>query len=512
MKRISKIIVRINFKQAFSKRFLFLTFLLAFLVGVGWRSWFNPDFDWVLFLTALMLVFFLLGLKYQRLAFGGILLLGLLLGWWRFELGIKPLDQNQIAFYNGQKITWRGTIIGEPDQRLDQTKLTFKAKQIFLDNRWQNISGRVLVKASIYPQYNYGDNLEIKCLLKTPEKIDNFDYQAYLSRYGIESLCSYPKITDLRNNTGQKWYTAILKFKTRSVEIINRQLPEPQAGILTATLLGTKQSIPADWSMVFQRTGTTHIIAISGSHITLIVAIIMAILLAVGLGRHQAFYAALGVLAVFIILIGAPAAALRAGLMGFFVLWALKLGRLQQSGPGLILVADLMLLANPLLLKADAGFQLSCLAVGGLIWLRPLLLPIFKWVPENLGLRESLTMTLAAQISTWPLLAFSLGKVSLVGLIANLVIVPVAAWILITGLAGLTLALLLPFLSSIAFWPAWLGLTYLMKSAAIFSAWRWGFFETPGGMSFWLGISYVLLIGAVSLIYLILKFRPIKNV
>jgi len=511
-RRISKIQPRINLHIQPEKVLLFQVFLLALMVGVGLHAWGSLNFFWMCGLTAAMLVSFLLSFKYRRLAVLGFLFLGLLLGWWRFELGIRPLTAQKIAFYNNQAaVLWRGEIASEPDQRLTHTKLTVKARQIFLEGEWRAIGGQVLVMTGLYPHYNYGDNLEFKCQLKTAEPIDNFDYQAYLSRYGINSLCVYPKAASRGFNSGQKWYNAILKFKAKAVAVIVRNLPEPQAGILTATLLGTKQSIPAEWNTVFQRTGTTHVIAISGSHITVIVAIIMAILLAAGLSRHQAFYVALAALALFIILIGAPAAAVRAGLMGFFVLWALKLGRLQQSGPGLILVAIIMLLLNPQILRADAGFQLSCLAVAGLIWLRPLLLPLFQWVPETLALRESLTMTLAAQISTWPLLAFGLGKVSIVGLLANLVIVPAAAWILITGLAGLTLALALPFLAGMAFWPAWLGLTYLMKSAAFFSAWPGGYFETPGGQNLWLGVSYLILTVIISTIYYLIKRRHAIN-
>ncbi len=425
----------------------------------------------------------------------GIGLLGLFLGWWRFEVGLKPISPGQIRFYNNEAaVQWRGAVVGEPDARVNQIKLTMAAREIFLDGQWRKIGGKVLVSVGLYPGYEYGDNLELKCKLETPERIDNFDYQAYLERYGVGSLCAYPKIVAVRGNTGEKWYAAILKFKTRSVELINRNLPEPQAGILGAMLLGNKRGVPKEWTQIFQRVGTTHIIAISGAHINLIVAIVMAVLLGAGVSRKLAFYVVTIFLVGFVILIGAPAAAVRAGIMGFLVLWALKIGRLQHSGGALLLVAVLMLFINPQILRADTGFQLSCLAVAGLIWLRPLLMPWFKWVPEILGLRESLIMSLAAQITTWPLLTFGMGKTSLIGLVANLAIVPAATWILTTGLVGLALALALPFLASVAFWPAWLGLTYMMKAGAWFATCPWGYWERAQSSSLGLALGYLILL------------------
>jgi competence protein ComEC len=138
-------------------------------------------------------------------------------------------------------------------------------------------------------------------------------------------------------------------------------------------------------------------------------------MLAIGLSRKQAFYLAVLLLVIFIILVGVPASAMRAGLMGFFVLWALKLGRLNKITNAIILAGAIMLLINPKLLRYDIGFQLSFLAILGLIYFYPL---INDWMikikmPKLKGGREIFSMTIAAQVFTLPITAYNFSTVSL---------------------------------------------------------------------------------------------------
>jgi len=142
---------------------------------------------------------------------------------------------------------------------------------------------------------------------------------------------------------------------------------------------------------------------------------------------------------------------------------------LAKSTNALLLAASLMILLNPKILRDDAGFQLSFLAVLGLIYFSPLFTDKFKNLPSTLGLKDALQTTLAAQLATMPFIIYNFGRLSLVGSLTNLLVVPASAPLTIFGSFSLLLVLVFPNLSFYFFLPNWLMLTYIIKVVEIFS-------------------------------------------
>ncbi len=191
--------------------------------------------------------------------------------------------------------------------------------------------------------------------------------------------------------------------------------------------------------------------------------VLLFLALAIGLWRNQAFYFVLIILILYITMIGAPASAVRAGIMAGLLLLAQKVGRLRSANRAVVFAATIMLLINPLLLKSDVGFQLSFVAVLGIIYLKPIFdQKISKW-PNPYFLKDILTMTLAAQLSTLPILIFHFGRLSLISPLANLLIVPLLPLIMISGIILVFSGLIWLPLAKIIAWPAWLLLSYVIK-------------------------------------------------
>ena len=191
--------------------------------------------------------------------------------------------------------------------------------------------------------------------------------------------------------------------------------------------------------------------------------ILLFLALAIGLWRSQAFYFVLIILILYIFMIGAPASAVRAGIMAGLLLLAQKVGRLRTADRAVIFAATIMLCINPLLLKSDVGFQLSFLAVLGIVYLKPILDDKTKKWPNPFRLKDILTMTLAAQLATLPVLIFHFGRLSLISPLANLMIVPLLPVIMILGIVLSFTGLLWLSLAKIIAWPVWLLLTYVVK-------------------------------------------------
>lgn len=353
-----------------------------------------------------------------------------------------------------QTIALEGVIVNEPEQRINQQKFEFKAEEI---------PGRILITTEIYPEYHYGDKLEISGCLREPAVFEDFDYRQYLAKDKIYSVIYSPAIKLLGHNQANWIYQIIFNFKDKLRKNIEKTLLPPQSSVLKAIFLGDKWGLADDLKEKLNITGTRHIVAISGMHMIIMSQILLFLALAVGLWRGQAFYFVLIFLILYIIMIGAPASAIRAGIMAGLLLLGQKIGRLRSADRAVVFAATAMLAINPSLLKADVGFQLSFMATLSIIYLKPILdAKTVRW-PNPWRLKDILTMTLAAQLGTLPILVFHFGRLSLVSPLANLLIVPFLPLIMVSGIILSFTGLFWLGLAKIIAWPVWFLLNYLVK-------------------------------------------------
>ncbi len=456
-----------------SRSKIFLILNVCFIIGVAVHSFFYAPvfFSYIIFLIALILIFLFWQNKIWRLLL--FCLIFIFIGFFRYELSIKKNSPDKIQYYNDKKITFASLVTNEPDIRVDNIKLTVASRYILGQGSGQNkkISGLVLVTAPLYPAFRYGDFLKITCSLQAPAPFSGFSYDRYLARYDIYSLCYQPEIVKLGENYGNYFLAKIFEFKNRLINLINLSLPEPHASLFSALLLGVRRTIPPELLQNFNTIGITHLIAISGQHIILIMNILMSIAPFFYLKRKVAFYLISFFIIFYITLIGFPASAVRAAIMGFLLLLAQYLGRLNKSAAGLIFVASLMIFINPKLLRDDVGFQLSCAAVLGLIYFLPIINRRLEFIPEKLSIfSEALSMTIAAQIMTLPLIIYQFGRLSIISVLANVLIVPTMSIILPAGFLALLLASFLPAASIYLFFPVYLVLSYIIILTNFFAS------------------------------------------
>jgi competence protein ComEC len=192
-----------------------------------------------------------------------------------------------------------------------------------------------------------------------------------------------------------------------------------------------------------QNSGTSHLVAISGYNITVIIVALMALLMV--FGRRNAFIITLLVTVGFVILTGASASVVRGAIVGLIALFGRVIDRRANQTNLLLLSATIILLLNPLMLLYDYGFLLSFTAFAGLVYISPLFDYLFKKdkfiskIPEFIS--NVLKETLSAQVMTLPLLLFAFGKFSLVAPLSNVLILPMIPLAmlltLVVGLGGI---------------------------------------------------------------------------
>jgi competence protein ComEC len=260
-------------------------------------------------------------------------------------------------------------------------------------------------------------------------------------------------------------------FKDKFKETTRKFISSPQQGLLEALFFGDEENISKEWKNKINTVGVRHIAAVSGMNITIISSLILSFALGLGMWRKQAFYFSIILIILYILMIGAPASAVRAGILGGLFMLGQHLGRFSAASRAIVSAAAFMLLLNPLLLKIDIGFQLSFLAMLGIIYLQPIFSNVFKKIPNPniFPLSSTLSTTLAAQVLTMPILIYNFGYISSVSPITNILIVPIISPLtIIIFLFGLSAMIFLP-LGFILSWLVWLSLTYIVFIINLFS-------------------------------------------
>ncbi|MDX1665404.1 MAG: DNA internalization-related competence protein ComEC/Rec2 [Candidatus Promineifilaceae bacterium] len=384
----------------------------------------------------------------------------------RYMLSQPTIDEQRPSFYHGKQVMLTGIVVAPPERREFTRNLLVEVEAIAAGGRApQAGKGRVLVRVHPLAEAGYGSRVEVSGRLQEAE-----GPMAYLARRGVESWMNYPTLTIVGAREGNPLYQILFTFRAEARETINRLLPEPQAGLLRGILLGEASSLPPDLAEAFRVTGMTHIIAISGFNIMLLVGVLFQ-----GsrlfTGIRPAALLAMGGVALYTIFVGAGPSVVRAALMGaVFLATRRLLGRPSYPYASLFLAALVMTLVQPRILW-DAGFQLSFAATLGLMrFVGPLERQTRSFLERRVGrewavggtrlLSEAVLVTLAAQLLTLPLILFHFGRLSLASLPANLLILPAQPAVMVVGGLATLVGMVLPALGQVLGWIAWLFLAY----------------------------------------------------
>jgi competence protein ComEC len=430
----------------------------------------------------LCLIPFLLQYK-KHLLIAGFCLFALLGGCIRLQSSLPVINEQQLQFYNDKgTVELEGMVCTEPEAGNTTSTLQLSDGEIQINGAKKEISGKALIRVSRYQEYHYGDTLKVTGKLETPPQFDDFDYKGYLARQEIYSVINYPEIEILDTGRGCKPLAWIYSLRNRLSQSLSLALPEPQASLAQGILLGLRGNIPYSLNQAFSRTGTAHVLAISGINIS----IVIGMLLAAGIwifGKRYSIYIWLALLTIWLyaLVTGMNPPVVRGAIMGSMFLLAEYLGRQRSASTALAFAAAVMVGIEPQVLW-DASFQLSFLAMAGLIFLAPY---FQSWARKGIAvtigregaaaslcnfIADSFAVTLAAILATWPVIAYYFGVVSFVGLPATFFALLTLPGIIITSALVAGAGLLAPFLAQALGWIAWLFLSYFILVVQAFDA------------------------------------------
>lgn len=340
---------------------------------------------------------------------------------------------SELAQFYDQNVYLQGTVVDVTDASSGQ-QLTLADIDISQENYFLKINilnDRILVFAPSYPPILYGQKISLSCIPQKPGLVDDFHYDRYLATKKIYATCFSRASPVVIAGNDTSFYKSILQIRASIIAHINKTFGEPHASLLAGLLLGENR-FSEIWQNRFLQTGTTHIVAASGYNVSAVVWIVMGAFASIGVKRQQAFAFLIGAIAGYIILAGAEAAVVRAGVMGILVMISRFIGRSSTMFNVLLLTASVMLLINPLVLF-NAGFQLSMLSTIALIYVAPKFEPFFSWLPKTLEIRSSVVATLSATSLALPVLILNFKSFSFVSITANLLILPLVPYAMASG-------------------------------------------------------------------------------
>ena len=344
--------------------------------------------------------------------------------------------------------------------------------------------GKIYFKSSLYPRYNYGDELNIECRLQRPEAMPDFRYDMFMARQGVFLVCYQPIIEKVGEGNGSIVLSGIFKIKNSVARKVNQLWPEPYASFMAGLLYGYRGGL-GQLSDSFNRTGIAHIIAISGYNISIIGIVLLSIMRQLYIPRKKAFWLVVSGIVLFVIFAGAGGSVVRAGVMGILVLLAKQVGRLSRIFNVMIFTAVLMILYNPLILVWDAGFQLSFLAMIGLVYLSSIIRSLIPTTPREEGslsntaknankiavfigmIKGSLVSlgiieSLSAIIITLPLILYQFGRLSIVAPVVNILILWIVPFLMLFGFLAVLLSYIFYPLGQVIAWISLVGLKYVI--------------------------------------------------
>ena len=388
-------------------------------------------------------------------------------------------DGCQLSLYNGREVALRAVISSDPEVRDANIRIRLSAEDVEMDGVCCEVAGDLIIYVPCYPEYAYGDFLELKGELTAPAAFDGFDYAGYLADRNVYSLMYYPEAIRLSSGNGNRFLSGVYQARRNLAASLARTLPEPQAALTQGILLGMRANIPDDVTDSFTRSGTMHLLAISGLNLTLIAGLLVSLLIRL-LGRRHYLYVwlAAGIIWLYVLLCGASPSVVRAAIMATIFLAAELAGRQKRGGPALFLAAAVMVGFNPKVVR-DVSFQLSFLSMCGLIYVYPLLHEGAKNLPARISqafirpyisyILDNLTISLSAMAALWPFLMNQFGAISIAGPAATVLAAFALPPIILLGFATAATAPVLPALAFVFGAGCWLLSSYIITIAGVFS-------------------------------------------
>lgn len=330
------------------------------------------------------------------------------------------IEATKINLPLGTRATFSAVVTDEPQPTEKFLILTVSAEPPF--------PGTLTVLAPPESDLHYGELLKIDGTINLPD-----------TPGGAPFMFSPKRITVIAAHRGFFLREWMINVKLAILQKFREVLPEDEAALLGGIAFGSKVSFKQELKNAMALSGTTHLVAVSGYNITIVIVAVGGVVSRY-FSRRTAFIAAVIGLVLFMFMVGAQASAVRAAIMGFLALVARQIGEQFSMRNAIVFTAAFMAILDPSVLTGNLSFILSFLSLSGIVYLGPPLKKLLRYSGEGGAFewKENAVTTLSAQLAVMPVLINSFGRFSLMAIVANIFIL---ATVPLTMFFGLLLAL-----------------------------------------------------------------------
>lgn len=360
--------------------------------------------------------------------------LAVAIGAWRGAAVALPNGPGSVVASIGEvEYQLEGAVVDDPRPRGERQQVVLDQVTLAAEHHSPHAAaGRVLLWLPRGLLISAGDRVRVESALEEPQDFDGFEYRAYLARQGIAAIASARFATVVGHDL-PPLAEAMRAARDWLLGGLNAVIPEPEAALAAGIVLGVRAGIDPAINAAFAGAGLTHVVAISGWNIAIVATLAAGAarpLTRLRSGRWLAAMVAILTVGAYVLLTGASPSVVRAALMAGGLLLARLGGSRSHALAALMLAALAMVVVAPGVVW-DVGFQLSALATAGLIWFAAgFERRLARW-PSLI--REPVALTLAAQVTTLPVILLNFERLSLVAPIANVVVVPLVPVVMLTG-------------------------------------------------------------------------------
>ncbi|MBI5894399.1 MAG: DNA internalization-related competence protein ComEC/Rec2 [Deltaproteobacteria bacterium] len=443
--------------------------LISFILGI-----FSAEYNLIgeetafsIFIAALLLAILLLLKKifsypaiYSAFFFAGILLM--------IQETNPVFPPNHIKnIINNKKelMNIEGVLCRSPERFIDRTRLYVNAEKMFNNDAVIPITGKILltVDGQLNAPLKYGDRIRFISKIHTSRNFGNpgeFDYKWHLEKEGIYAkgyIENERWIVKISGHSQNPFWANIEKIRKGLNDLIDKTASDNK-GIMKALLIGESGEIPKNIKDIFAKTGTSHILAISGLHIGIVAFVIYSLFykiliqsekltLSFNIKKLAAIASILPIL-FYGLIAGFPVSTERAVIMVIVFILAVIIDREKDFYNTLAIAGFIILVISPSAIY-NISFQLSFASVFAIIYLMPKFQSIYAPSPQSSPLAEEgrseghvqtwfkdkiitgLLVSIVASIGTAPIVAYHFHRVSIIGILANVIAVPLMGFIVV---------------------------------------------------------------------------------
>jgi len=466
----------------------------AFVLGIVMADQIALSTYLLLAVLVLLLVLCLVLLKHSGGLLTGLLLLTLFVaGIWRYEMATSDFPWNHISNFtnSNSRVILKGQVVEDPDVREDRTYLTVAVDSLTWQLKKFKASGKILVKVKEPSnRFDYGDRILVHGFIFSPLGKRNpgtFDYRRYLNTKGIYGQMNVDYVTEVTIlSRGGNFILGRIIAPARKYILrhFHTTLSSPYDNFLAGFVLGEKRGMPEELRQKFVRTGTLHLMAVSGSNVGLILVFAYFISALLRLPRWVKFGFLTLVIIFFALLTNLQPSVVRASVMALLALLAFYTERDINFLNLISFAALLILFFNPQALF-DVSFQLSFASVAAIgilvLQMQKMYGKVFKIRPKWIyrWVIIPFFVSTAAILGAAPLNVYYFDNFAPIGFVSNLIIVPLVGIVVILGSLSAIISLVFPFLAKVIVAANWLLLKITLGAVEFFGSFSFSLVKVP---------------------------------